>query len=90
MPERARYQQTSRNFNKILTRFAVGEGTRPSPRLGSCKPWVLFDSDRLTPTGVVRSISVGLGGHAILLAALISAAKGVVSEGFVVFYAGCE
>jgi hypothetical protein len=32
VPEKARYQQTSRNFNKILTRFAVGEGPRPSPR----------------------------------------------------------
>jgi hypothetical protein len=45
----------------------------------------LLDSSRLTPTGVVRSVLVGLSGHAMLLAALISAREGLVSEGFVCF-----
>ena len=41
----------------------------------------LLKSGRLTTARVVQSILAGFGGHAILLALLISAAKALVSEG---------
>ena len=53
----------------------------------------LLDSGgRLTRAGVVRSVCVGVGAHAILMAALVAASAGkktggvmVVGEGFVCF-----